>query len=438
MARKQPRASDMRTHSPARKRPREGRRVPRRSRRAVVYIFGRFPTVSETFLLREITALARLGLRIYPVALAQPRERVVHEQARPWVEQGVIYRPPLGAAGLWYGNALVPLMMPAGWRSAALMALGLIRRYPLRAREILVSLLSAAYFAWRLPRSQVGHIHATFASVPATVGVFLAELLGVSYSFACHARDVFTDEASFLELKAQEAEFMVACSEVAYRALQQRVPMHTHSRLHLVRHGLDLARYAPPAGRYNTVPQIMSAGRLVPKKGFVYLLRAAARLAGRDHEFEMHIFGDGPQEEDLRRLINALQLSHCVHMHGAVPEGEMLQAYRRADLFALASVQGPDGDNEGVPNVLVEALAMQVPVVASRTGGIPELIQDGVTGLLAEPGDHMDLADKMERLLVDEGLRSAVIAAGRLRVEREYDLHRNAARLYELFRPTVR
>ena len=116
----------------------------------------------------------------------------------------------------------------------------------------------------------------------------------------------------------------------------------------------------------------------------------------------------------------------------------MVKLYQEADVFVLASVQAPDGDNEGVPNVLVEALAMEVPAVATRTGGIPELIQHGVTGLLAEPGDPVDLADQMERLLRNSRLRSDFAAAGRIKVEREYDLHKNVAKLYRLLRQVVR
>jgi glycosyltransferase involved in cell wall biosynthesis len=318
------------------------------------------------------------------------------------------------------------------------MGVGLLGQFPGRAREILVSLLTAGYFAWCLPREEVWQVHAAFASVPATVGLFLAEILGIGFSFAAHARDLFTSEASFLELKAREAEFVNVCTEVGYRFLREQFPVRGRGRLHLIRHGVDVVRFAPRPRPMNPRPVILSAGRLVAKKGFRHLLRAAAALVGRDIDFDLHIYGSGPDEEELRQLINGLQLQDCVHLHAAVSEQGMLKAYQGADIFVLASVQAPDGDNEGVPNVLVEALAMGLPVVATRTGGIPELIQHGVTGLLAEPGDYVDLANQMQRLLTDEGLRSAVAAAGRLKVEREYDLRVNIQRLHELLRRVVR
>lgn len=410
----------------------------KRRPRMLLYVFSQFPSVSETFLLREINALAAAGMRIQVLALARGKEGPVHDSAKPWLKRGVMYRPPFRSRRLWTGALGAAVLWPAGCLSAAVMAIGLLRHHPARVREIVVSLFTAAYFAWVLPHSEVGHVHAAFASVPATVGLFLAEILGLSFSFAAHARDLFTDEASFLDLKAREAEFAVTCTEVGYHHLREHFPVRARSRLHLVRHGVDLARFSPQIKGLHHRPFILSAGRLVPKKGFPHLLRAAAALVGRDFDFDLHIFGSGPQEEELHQLINGLQLRDCVHLHSAVTETRMLAAYQEADVFVLASVQAPDGDNEGVPNVLVEALAMQVPTVATRTGGIPEIIQHGVTGLLAEPGDHVDLANQLQRLLTDSSLRSALAAGGRLRVEREYDLRKNTRRLYDLLRRVVR
>ncbi|MCD6351263.1 MAG: glycosyltransferase family 4 protein [Armatimonadetes bacterium] len=394
--------------------------------------------MSETFLLREINALDREGLRIQLLAMAPGNQQPVHEGARQWLERGVLYRPRFGSRNLWLGAAAGALRWPVGTWSALLMALGLLRREPHRAREIFVSLFSAAYFAWILRGQGLQHVHATFASVPATVGLFMAEILGVSFSFAAHARDLFTSEATFLDLKAREAEFVVTCTEVGYQHLLKVFPVRARSRLHLIRHGVDLTQFTPRLKVPHERPYLLSAGRLVAKKGFLYLLRAAQALVGRDLDFDLHIYGSGPQRAEIEQQITGLQIRDCVHLHDAVTEEEMVKLYQEADVFVLASVQAPDGDNEGVPNVLVEALAMEVPAVATRTGGIPELIQHGVTGLLAEPGDPVDLADQMERLLRNSRLRSDFAAAGRIKVEREYDLHKNVAKLYRLLRQVVR
>jgi glycosyltransferase involved in cell wall biosynthesis len=317
------------------------------------------------------------------------------------------------------------------------MALALLWRYPTRSREVIVSLLSAGYFAWRLRGLPVRHIHAAFASFPATVGLFLAELTGHSFSFAAHARDLFTAEGSFLSLKAREAEFAVVCSQIGYHHLREAFPVRQRARLHLLHHGLDPSHFTPAPRLMTSRPIILCAGRLVPKKGHSHLLKAASILLHRDRSFEVHIFGDGPLEPSLREMIAALHLEGCAHLHGSVPEDQLLSAYHDADIFVLPSIQAPDGDNEGIPNVLLEALALQVPVVASRTGGVPEVIHDGVTGLLVEPGNPSDLADALDRLLYDDHLRLALAAAGRIRIEQDFDLNNNVRELFDLFRSTT-
>ncbi|MBC7286582.1 MAG: glycosyltransferase family 4 protein [Armatimonadetes bacterium] len=413
----------------------EGVRLASRRRRPIGYVFARFPAISETFLLREITALAELGLPILPLAMAR-WDGPVHAEARPWLKR-VVVRPDLDPAGISQAAMACALRYPAGWVSAVRMAASLIWRYPSYAREIATSLASAAYFAAATGEA-LRHVHAAFASYPATCGMLLAEILGVGFSFAAHARDIFTSEASFLQIKLREAEFVVTCSEVGRQHLMQAASATERSRLYMVRHGIDTSRYIRQKQSRRPRPFIMSAGRLVPKKGFVHLLQAAALLMRADVNFELHIFGEGPEEDHLRQLIRALHLEPYVKLEGFVPHEQLAAALGEADLFVLASVQAPDGDNEGVPNVLVEALAMEVPVVATRSGGIPELIQHEVTGLLAEPGNPVDLARNMERLLSDRALREAVATTGRLKVEREYELRHNAASLLEIFRRHVR
>jgi glycosyltransferase involved in cell wall biosynthesis len=400
----------------------------------VIFLFGSFPTVSETFLLREMNALARGGLAIRPAALDRGSQALVHPSAEPWLGR-VVYRLPPASAAFWLSALACMVTSPVAFTAAARMALGMTRRSPGRLREALVSLLTAACLAWQLRGDGARHVHATWAGDVATVGLLLAEMQGAPFSFAAHAADIFTPAAAFLDLKAREADFAVVCSHIGYQVIRDHFPPRQRARLHLVRHGLDLAVYTPRLRPRRARACILSVGRLVPKKGFVHLLRAAALVAARERvDFELHIYGGGPQERELRQIINGLQLSDRTFLHGPAPEPKVVEAYQEADLFVLASAQTADGNNEGVPNVLVEALAMQVPVVATRTGGIPELIQDGVTGLLVEPGDHAELAAAIQRLLTDDELRASVTGAGRLRVEQEYDLAVNARELAELFR----
>ncbi len=406
--------------------------MARQRRKAVAFIYGRFPAISETFLLREMNALAAMGLDIIPLALA-PGDEVVHPDARAWLER-VIYRPRGRPMEQLAAAASCCFRWPMGVYGAGYMAWSLAWRHPLYSREISLAFLAACYFARRLA-GRICHVHATFASIPATVGLFLAELLDLSFSFAGHARDVFTREGSFLPLKVSEAEFVVVCSEAAMRALSRHHP--PDGRIHLIRHGVDTSKYALLGETHNPVPRIVSVGRLVPKKGFDHLLDAVSILLSRDVEVELFIVGDGPLRGELERKARGLGLQDLVHFVGPLAEDELLRLYGAMDLAVLASCPTPDGDTEGVPNVLIEAMALGIPVVATAVGGIPELVEDGRTGLLAKPGDADDLARKISRLLADAGLRMRLRSAARAKVEREYNLFRNASRLYELFRRVV-
>ena len=180
-------------------------------------------------------------------------------------------------------------------------------------------------------------------------------------------------------------------------------------------------------------PLILSIGRLVEKKGFPILLRAAAMLRREGIDFRLRIIGTGPDEPDLRRLASGLALEECVQFDGPVPHEELLPLFRTADLFVLASIVASDGDRDGLPNVLLEALALGVPVVSTRVSAIPELIEHEETGLLVNPGDPGGLAEQMERLLFDEQLRAKVIEQGRREVVTRFDVKENVAKLADLF-----
>lgn len=399
----------------------------------LVYVMGRFPSLSETFILREIEELERRGLSLSLMSL-EPGEEVVHERARALAAR-TIYRPAPLSLGTLLAVAWVTLTRPFGYASALLFVARNGLRTPRAAGELVRSLLAAAFFACALRGKRVRHVHAHFASMPATVGLLLAHILETTCSFSAHARDLFTDETVLLERKLREAEFVAVCTEYGLEHLRRQFPVSGGDRLHLVYHGVDavelmpLPQPEPPAGP----PEILSVGRLVEKKGFPFLLRAAAILRRRGVDFVLRIVGAGPDAEDLRRLAAGLALGDAVRFDGPMPHEQLLPIFRRAAVFALASVVASDGDRDGLPNVLLEALALGVPVVSTRVSAIPELIEHEETGLLAKPGDADDLADQLERMLFDEELRARVIEQGRTRVVTRFDVRENVALLADRF-----
>ncbi len=396
-------------------------------RAPIAYVLDQFPSVSETFILREILALERQGFSIVPLALRKRRQTVVHEAAKSHAEQA-IYAPRVLSLRCAVIQLIALLQYPGGYLLALRLAVGRVLQHPRQAKEMLASLWRAGYFAVCVSR-RIRHIHGHFAGRTTTVAWLLAVITDRSYSFSTHANDIFTGGATALGLKIAEAEFVTACTEYARQWLVKRHRLVAEGKLHLVYHGIDPSQFKPSDQPPSSPPLILSVGRLVEKKGFAYLLQAASILQSRGAEFRLVIVGDGPMRPDLVRMAAGLQLRERVEFVGALTQRELRGLYQQADLFALASVVVADGDRDGLPNVLLEALAMGIPTVASDISAIPELIEHQKTGLLAEPGDARDLADKLEMALYDEQLRGRVALLGRQKVEKYFDVNRNATAL---------
>jgi len=403
----------------------------RLARAPIAYVLGQFPSVSETFILQEILALERQGFAILPLALSRERPKVVHQAAQQHSERA-IWAPPVLSLRCAVSQLIALLQYPGGYLVALRLALGRALQHPRQAREMLASLWRAGYFAVRMSR-RIRHIHGHFAGPTTTVAWLLAVITGHSYSFSTHASDIFTDQAIALGLKIADAEFVTACTEYARQWLLKRHRLVAEGKLHLVYHGIDLSQFKPSDQPPSSPPLILSAGRLVEKKGFPYLLQAASILQSRGADFRLVIVGDGPMRPDLVRMAAGLQLRERVEFAGTLTQRELRGLYQQADVFALASVVAADGDRDGLPNVLLEALAMGIPTVASDISAIPELIEHQKTGLLAESGDPRDLADKLEMALYDEELRARVALLGRQKVSKYFDANRNADALSTLF-----
>ncbi|MEA3399798.1 MAG: glycosyltransferase [Armatimonadota bacterium] len=399
----------------------------------LVYVLGSFPSLSETFVLREIEELERRGFRLSLLSL-EPGEEVVHRRAEELAER-TVYRPsPLSARSM-LAQLVAVALYPFGYAAAVGFVLANALRTPRAAGELIRSLAAAAFLACALRGSRPRHVHAHFASMPATVGLLLALMLETAFSFSAHARDLFAHEAVLMDKKLREAEFVAVCTRHGLEQLRLQHPVSSGERLNLIYHGVDVVELMPPPRREpsDQAPLILSVGRLVEKKGFPILLRAAAILRQRMVDFRLRIVGSGPEEEDLRRMVTGLALGECVQLDGPMPHEELLPIFRRADLFVLASVVASDGDRDGLPNVLLEALALGVPAVGTQVSAIPELIEHEETGLLAGPGDPEDLADQMERMLFDEELRARVIEQGRREVVTRFDIRENVTKLVDLF-----
>ena len=397
---------------------------------SIAYLGRILPALSETFVVREIAALRFLGARIKPFSLYPPEAAVAHPEAPELArEVTVLYRPvtPL----FWLAHLFFLLRYPRRYWHCLV-------RYALRApepwrnrRRCLAFWAMAPYTAWHLRRAGVQHLHAHFANAPASLALPAAHLAGISFSFTVHAHDLFIDQL-LLPAKLEAAAFVAGISRFNLGFLQQHFSAAADARLELVRNGIDPERFRPEPHPTGTPPLILAVGRLVETKGFHVLVAACARLRQEGRDCRCLIVGEGPEAEPLQQLVVDLGLDDRVELPGRLQPEALLPLFRSADLLAMpACVRNSDQD--GIPTVLIEALAMEIPVVATRVSGIPELVRDGDTGLLVAPDDPEALAAALGRLLADHGLGRRLAAAGRELVVAEFNSQRSAVRMLQLF-----
>lgn len=402
----------------------------------IAYILNQFPSVTERFIAREMAELERRGVYIIPFALARPdRDMAVHSEAKLFVPRAV-YRPPVSSAQPLRDWAGALARWPKGAASGMVFGFAHALRWPVCAREMVIGLAAANHFARVLKGQRIQHIHAHFGSLPATVGLLLAEITGLSFSLSLHARDVFTRESLLLTRKVAEAEFATTCTQAALDRLLAALPAALHGRLHLVRHGIDITQLTL---RHRPAREVIIAmiGRLVEKKGHRVLLSAVQMLRRRRPDVLVAIAGDGPLRSQLESLAESLGISAIVRFCGTLTEHQVQELLAASRVLVVPSVVAADGDRDGLPNVILEAAAIGTPIVASDISGIPEFVTNGETGLLVPPGDPRRLADAIDRVLAEPEAAHAMSQAARRRVMLEYDISRNVQPLEALFRETI-
>jgi len=409
----------------------------------VVYVSQEFPSLTTTFVYREVRALRQLGVAVRPISTWRPQAASLSAEAAQFVEE-TFYLFPLPWLD-WIKTHLRYLATRPGRYLDALARLTLFNREPLPSRlRSLVHFAYAVSASAEIERCGARHIHADYALNAATVALVAARLTDRPFSFTAHAADIFVNPILLRE-KIGAAAFVVAISEYNRRHLLQVAgPGCPAAKVHVIHCGLDLAQFpgrvrVPAEHARMASPRILGVGRLVEKKGFRYLVEACYQLMQAGRAFECEIVGDGPQAPALRDLVQHLGLEAQVHLSGALPQERIRERLSRADVFALPCVVSGDHDQDGIPVVLMEAMAMGIPVISTHLSGIPELVEDGVSGLLVPPADGSALAQALSCLLwTSPERRDGFARAGRAVVERDFDALKNAVLLAELFGPPTK
>jgi glycosyltransferase involved in cell wall biosynthesis len=397
------------------------------SRDAIAYIIGVFPSLTETFVVREILGLRKRGHRLLLFSLSTPREPVVHPDAARLREE-TQYCPFFLSWDLWKAQFWYLAHRPGKY----LRLWARVFRHSFRDPWVLVrswaAIPKSARYARIIERSGVGHLHGHLCTFGALGAMIVSELTGIPYSFTAHGLRVYSGNPMLAE-KTRRARFVVCVSRFIQQFLQRLCPEVSKDRLLLCHYGVDLDLYRPhceaaPAHR----PILLCVAGLKPWKGVHDLVRALAILKNSGVDFECWHIGGGPEERRIRALASRLRVDDVFLMRGALTQEETRAHYGQADIFVLPS------RIEGLPIALMEAMACGLPAVATRVYGVPELLDEGKNGLLVPSGNPTALAEALRVLIQDEGLRRKFGLAARQTVEHRFDLQESMDRLAGLFR----
>ena len=404
------------------------------------YLLKTYPRLSETFILNEILELERQGVSLHIFSLRQPPRDMKFHPAVEKVKAKVTYIPTLLPKFSW-GDLWSQL--EGNWQllrdnpQSYINALKLHYSKSESERPGRDKFLQAGYLAWQLKKLGVTHLHAHFANVPTTVAEIVDSFGFINYSFTAHAKDIYLSEKKELGRKIEKAKFVLTCTKYNTEYLQKLSKSDTPILLSY--HGLDLDRFQPNiiGQKDRDFPLLLSVGRLCEKKGFPYLLQACQILKQKGYQFRCKIVGYGPMKEELEQLIETLEIGDIVSLVGQLAQDEVIKLYAKADIFALPCKITDEGDRDGIPNVLIEAMAMEVPVVSTDISGISELIEHKVNGILIPEKDPKALADELEQLLTQPQLIQQLKKSSRNKVLRQFSLDKNIKQIKDLFLGTT-
>jgi glycosyltransferase involved in cell wall biosynthesis len=403
-------------------------------RKRVAYLLKTFPRFSETFVLNEILGTERLGLEIEIFSLRRPANEPAHPDMAD-VKAPVRYIPsltwplwPPGLALLLYSQLVLLLVAPRRYFAAARFHFGAASGPRLK------DFLQAGYLAIALSRGKFTHLHAHFANVPTTVAEIVNRLTGIPYSFTAHAKDIYLTSPAELARKIKGAECVLVCTAYNQRYLAGLADQDT--RIHLAYHGIDVSRfYAPRAEdspRNGETPLILSVARFCEKKGLAFLIEACRILSDRGFHFQCQIVGYGVLRDKLEQMVVNLGLQSRVFLPGRMTQDQLAALYPRASLFVLPCLVTENGDRDGIPNVLIEAMACEVPVISTDVAGVSELVEHQKNGLLVEQRDARALADAMELMLSSPAARTCMARNGRETALQRFTREASARRVYSI------
>lgn len=395
------------------------------------YLLKMYPRFSETFIVNEILELERQGLEILIFSLKSPEGGRFHPNLA-MVQAPVTYLPEYGQKEFWG-------FLKENWEQLKIHSWDLQPALEYAFKDDLnkgmIPFMQALNLCLLLKKYNISHLHAHFASLPAYVAMLANLISGISYSFTAHAKDIYNYQINqeLLKDKIARARFVITVSEFNRRHLLNLCDNGNHSKIKVVYNGINLNLFSPDGGVPRQNNLILTVGRLVPKKGFEDLIEACNILKSKGENFTCKIVGAGELESVLRQKILEKNLQDQVDLTGPKTQIEVIELMKQATVFCLPCVVAPDGNRDGLPTVLLEALAMGLPVVSTKLTGIPEIIDHGQDGLLVDPNAPAELSESLLILLKDSALREKFSQNGIAKAKEKFNIATNARILKEYF-----
>ena len=399
------------------------------------YIMSRFPKIQETFVLYEILALRRQGASVEVYPLLRERQKVVHPEAEEMAKHAH-YHPFLSFRILRANCHFMSRQPKAYFRALAEVLRGTWGSVNFFFGAIGI-FPKAVCFAYEMAAQGIMHVHAHFSNHPAVAALIIHRLTGIPFSFTAHGHDIHIERRMLAE-KIEAAAFAVTISSYNKRLMIEECGEAARDKIHIIHCGTDTEVFAPrPDASRDGQLRIICVSGFWEVKGHTYLIEACRLLMERGVNFVCHLVGDGSGRRGIEAQVVESGLQENVILHGACARPEVAEILSSGDVIVQPSVPTPRGAREGIPVSLMEGMASGLAVVASGISGIPELVEEGRSGYLTPPRDATALANALQKLSKDEVWRRRMGQAAREKVLREFNLHRNAAKLADLFTASV-
>jgi glycosyltransferase involved in cell wall biosynthesis len=401
------------------------------------YILKGYPRISETFISNEILLLEQQGFRMRLFPMRHPREDFCHDSVKQ-IQARVDYLPTellLDFPRLLLPNIFLSIKRPGLFRQGLRLA---YKRYKRTANLATFKHLLQAGFLTNshlLQDRSITHLHGHFAHSPTSVTMFAALLSGRSFSFTAHAKDIYTSNPEQLREKIRLARFVITCTDYNRRYLED-IAEGLDTPIHCIYHGIDLKLFSPDTDHTNCTPpyKLLTVARITEKKGLPTLYRALRILKDKEIPFSHTLIGDGDDKDKILQLITDLKLDDNCQWLGTRTHKEVLKQFEESDLFVLACEIAANGDRDGIPNVLVESLAMGVPGLSTTVSAIPEILIHRESGITVTPSDPHIMARQIVAILTNRGLRKKIIHGGIQHTRDHFNNRSLVAQLGDIFR----